>query len=903
MIKDSGLKARAIILGALVLFASGQAAAATVTLQDSTIWLHDNQDKTLNGQVQCQNGNSVSSLEVVFPDGSSTTVNQDLENGDSFTYNLENDNSEGVYETVLECSSGNTDSKEFTALQLHVEKISPNEQINRFRGDQISADIRARVNGSSGNKFSLSNADFAMTLYDTEPVPLESIREVKSSSGENIYSIEGDIPQDIEPGSKFLESSVTYTPETADEPIDTNIEGFSVEVEKSWNFDITNRTPDTSIINYQNVNDLTLETDITYKGEPENTLSSSDFYLTVKDSNGTVFNDFERKKWISSSLQGSNGEYELKLSNIPALPKGEYNWVIGLDKDEGQKIVELPVYNYLFLSGTIHDAQGKGVDSEILIGSDSAVARQFNADDGEYRGRVLPGRYNFTVNFPELSATFNDVELEEGVRGSIRYDEIPQGDVEGALEGISVVNAVGVVFGYPVSGDVTMDMSYDPSGVSFDNARVVECKRWLLNRECWGEWNTLNRSEVTLYPTVGRAEFEGEAVNVSDGRKKVMSAYMIVRNTELTLENVNMEMGRHELGSSQSVDGKIVTPSGDSVSSVNVEISIVKEEEVFETVTAQTNANGNFGTQINLPEEPGIYSVKIEAQRDPYQGFETTLSGNIETFIRKSVSVNVPEDIEFYPGESSQTSFTVINDGQAEATNVKLRINGLKNTWYEFDQASWDSIEPGGSREATMTVELPTDYCGDQCTEYPTFNAEVVATSDEESINDIQSVQSVVTKERSVNSSQSESEDQESSFSMPDVQGATGQFLEQRSSLNIALGLATVFILALAVSVKKKKESDSGRNRLNNSSGGSRPVQNSSSRSVSKPDVGSKEEVEGEEPSESQAEEESGSDEATGHDESSAGENEGSESSHKCGVCGEEFDTESALDLHEQAMH
>lgn len=906
MIKDSGLKARAIFLGALVLLASGQAVAAGITLQDDTVWLHDNQEKTVNGEVQCQNGNSVSSLQIVFPDGSSTTADQNIESGESFSYDLQNSNPEGEYEAVLECQGGNTDSQKFSVLQLHVSRISPTQEISRFRGEKISADIKAKVNGSSGDQFSLQDADFSMRLTGAS-TDLLNVNEIDSSQGANIYRIEGEIPGNVEPGFEFLESSVSYSPDSVDGSINKNIEGFSVQIQKPWNFDITNRTPENSIINYENSHRISIETQITHKGEPENSLSSSDFYLIVKDAEGDVVDDLNEKEWILSDLQNTDGEYRLTLSNIPSLEIGKYNWFIGLDEDDGKEIVELPVYNYMFLSGDIHDAQGKGVNSEILVESESTVTKQLNVDDGTYRGRVLPGNYNFTVNFPELTSSFQNVQLREGVRGTIRYDEIPQGDVEGVLDGVSVVNAVGVVFGYPLGGEAYMDMSYDPSQVSFDNAQIVECKRWnIVKRNCWGEWSSLNESEVTIYPTVGRAEFTGEPVNVSEGREKLMSAYMIVRNTRLTPENIDMEMGRSEIGSSQSIDGKIETPSGEGVGGVNVEVSIVEGENVMETVTAQTNSNGNFGTQINLPEEAGIYTVNVEARKDPYQGFQTTLSGNVETFIRKSVSIDVPEDVEFYPGESSQTSFTVVNDGQTDITDTKLRINGLKNTWYEFDQASWSSIEPGGSREAVMTVELPSDYCGQQCTEYPTFNAEVVATSDGESLNDLESVQSVVTKERSGNSSESseaqDSENQGSSFSMPDVEGATGKFLEQRSSLNIALGLATVFILALAVSVKKKKESDSDRNnRMNGNS--SRPVQGSSSRSISKPDVGSREESEEEQETEHDKDDAQAIEEEQKQDQNEGSVENSDNGSHKCSVCGEQFDTESALELHEQAMH
>jgi hypothetical protein len=165
----------------------------------------------------------------------------------------------------------------------------------------------------------------------------------------------------------------------------------------------------------------------------------------------------------------------------------------------------------------------------------------------------------------------------------------------------------------------------------------------------------------------------------------------------------------------------------------------------------------------------------------------------------------------------------------------------------------------------------------------------------------------------------------------------TGEFLASQSSLNIALGLIMVFTMALAGAIKKKKKDDTSGGR-----GGSRSVsRNGGGRgaggagrqvNIQRPKVAPSSEepqvmspdddideiaeamtekdeqgaidtdnVDEVEISHQEPEVETPGEE--GNEEMEDEDDEESEGDFKCDTCGENFDTESGLKLHREALH
>ncbi|MFB6208495.1 MAG: hypothetical protein ABEJ69_04030, partial [Candidatus Nanohaloarchaea archaeon] len=488
----------------------------------------------------------------------------------------------------------------------------------------------------------------------------------------------------------------------------------------------------------------------------------------------------------------------------------------------------------------------------------------------------------------------------------IRYDDIALNKVGQSLEGVTVANALAVWFGYPFE-DGRITMEYDTTKVNPSNLKVYECVGWNINGvTCYSssEWKSVGVKRSWIHPTVGTVTFPVTPYNVT-GKSQLLNGYMVVKNTPLNLDYVEFSSDRIEKGGSLGLNGKLVTPSGESVSGALVSASIVdpKGNVVVPSTSTTTNSAGLFSFSKTVPGEEGSYRIRLHAEKKPYSSLDTTVQKSFETYTSKEVSLSGPDTTKFYVGGRSTTEFTIINSGQAALKDVKISVKGFDRSTYSFKKKEWSKLEPGDNVKALMVTRLPSDFCENACQEYRTLQVEVTGNADGNKINDIVSVQAQVSKESPPTKVSVDNATGNNatgfSFKMPN----TGEFLKRQGSVNIALGLIIVFTLVLATAIKKK---NSGDDR------GSRPVMSGSGgrgggMRKQKPDVagdssGDEQDEEDDEAGQETEEDEEEKKEMNGE---SGGEKDGGDGDEGivCSVCGEEFDTESARDLHEQAIH
>lgn len=788
----------------------------------------------------------------------------------------------GAYDVSITCN-GTKEYREdvFSINNLEINSFRKIGDSKNWRGERISLSADVTVSGpknagqftynidliNNGERSNLANEETTMSDIDLNPR----------------------IPEDVSPGTSPIVLTVDYNPSNAQSVSESREIGINIQ--SPWSIEISNRTLGDRLVNYDKLNNFDRNVEIEYKGEAVNDLANSNFYLTVKTDNNTIVQGLNERKndFLSSQLISyQEGKYKLGFRSVPRLDVGKYKFEIGVEDDEtGKTIVDqFSVDKYISFSGTVIDSSGSAVNTNFGAVRDR-TSPGITSSGGEYSANLLPGQYNMTVAFPELTLDLTNVRINKntvnfkGDNQPIRYNELSSEQLIGTIQGATVLNAISVDFAIPYE-KASAVMSYDSSKAAFDEVEVMQCREW-VGSECSGEWQSTegNNTKVDL----GQVTFPVDSTDLQ-GRKIMRSAFMVIKNTKLVPKDLAITDDRVARGSPIPLSGKVETTNGNAVSDVKVKISILKGEEYIQNSTVTTASDGTFRAVTEVPKEIGTYNIEITGIKEPFRSFNVEDAGTFDVFVPRELSLTTPDSTEFYIGQQSEISFGVVNSGSAKVKDVKLRIKGLKNTWYEFQKQEWSSLNPGDRRQAVMQVNLPEDYCSDECKEYPKFDVEVIGKSGGQSLRTVKSIQAVVTKKNSSASGVSSSKSDDSSMFR-----STGKFLERQSSLNIALGLILIFMMVLVAAVKQKKDDDgrSSRNAVSYSgSTGSQSRGNGGRPNVKKPEVSSSDPNPDENTSKEQEEKEDNDDEDAGL---------------TCGKCGEGFDTKSALKIHEQAIH
>lgn len=889
-----------VLTGLLAILTAGASAAApsiSVTQADKVIWAHQGKDTSVSGSYECSSGGAT--LKYTTADG--VTFSQDYQNNTgefSRTFDLatlRDTYGYGLYDIDLTCGDSSTDSTSFNVKHFTVSKKSPTGKITAYRGNSFTLTLTGAIN-SNPVKLGESNTDLRAELIDGP-----SVTASFAGNNDNDTLVDVSIPESTSPGEYTLVLRTEYQKEGG---IQKQVNA-KVEVRPTWETKILETTEEDGQLTFQELSDWNARVQVNESGEPFNgPLRSEDFYVTIRDAdeNNSVVGSFSQREFIDSTWQGA-GKYDIQFSTIPNLPLGRYNFEIGVDKtSNGVPVTDLTVSRYILFSGQITDSAGKPVNGEIFVEKEG-FQRRVKVQNGKYSDNVLPGNYNFTLNLPEAQLSLQGVSLKSSENtvqdgkavGTIRYDDIPLNTVSDELEGVTVANAVAVWFGYPFENG-KMTLQYDTTKVNPSNLRVYECVGWNLNGvSCYqgASWEEVGVKRSWIHPTVGTVTFPVTPYNVT-GTNQLLNGYMVVKNTPMNLQYLEFQDSdlRVPKGGDLTLNGKVVTPSGEGIRGAQISVKFVDTSTgsvVGGTTSARSGQNGVFSVTKAVPNENGNYQVIIEGEKKPYTGFSQKIQQTFETFTQKQITLTGPDTATFYVGADSSTEFTISNSGQAPLNDVKISVRNLNNNWYSFKKSSWNRLQPGDTVRAVMVTNVPKSQCpSGTCQDYQQMTVEVTSRfNGARGPEDASQVTAQISRNApdQVNSSSQDSKDG-GGLSAPSLPN-TGEFLERQGSVNIALGLIIVFTLVLATAIKKKNSSSDDR---------SRPVSSGGEMRKAKPNVSGSPSSNGESGSEDV--EESGEEDSEEGDE-----DEGEEESFECSVCGEEFDTESARDLHEQAIH
>ncbi|MFB6241385.1 MAG: DUF2341 domain-containing protein [Candidatus Nanosalina sp.] len=314
-----------------------------------------------------------------------------------------------------------------------------------------------------------------------------------------------------------------------------------------------------------------------------------------------------------------------------------------------------------------------------------------------------------------------------------------------------------------------------------------------------------------------------------------------------------------------------------------------------------SKSGGNFTTSLDNLWKPGSYSFSVSANNSA--GFmNTTSSRTFELQVNATISLDTER--EFYGpnkkvylegrhwwNSSWKGRVELGIDSAVALKDVRASIANLDSKYYSFRKREWSELQPGDTVRLVVEFDLPAEFCSDSCQKYRTLTVDVTSSADGQRFQDAARVTGQISKSsppKQVSVDNATGKSESFSVDLPD----TGKFLERQGSLNIALGLIMVFILVLATAVKKRRGKGRGA-RV----GSSRKGKSGEMRKQKPNIVGGQDDEDGGQSGKEDQQE--GSDEEDGQDEEAAD----GDGSFECSVCGEEFDTESGRDLHEEAIH
>lgn len=885
---DSGSLARVscVLFFCLILASLGAASGfeSTNIQEDETVWFYsggpDIEAQEFEGMVSCT-AEDKDFQGLILNNATDDQRSLEVEEN-KFNYDFKESDGYGAYKAVLECGQ-NSYEYEFALNSFSIDSYSY-EKSTVYQSEIQRVTFYFDVDGV---EYDPSELEIMQSNNDIEIYDLERISESRSQATFRFRISTNEEPRDnmdifwdLSLGNKF-----TLQPGSDD----------VFDLREPWHVITPEKYIDESIsVQELSENRDLFEVDATYRGENHG-FRPEHFKITILDSEGNqVFEEFSMETEASdnSRLVKIGEDQFSRIEN--SLERGEFTFQIWIDENEDYLIDEFTVYNHIIFSGTLENSNSNSVDAFFEIEKDGNLWRSFYTNNGEYSEPVLPGLHNVSMRTEDdVTFMFDNTEFGEDGQRRIMYDRIPRAELDD-IEGVTVVKAFAALYGYPFeTGRINVQHRF--GDVNPDNPRVIRCNDWSMNRECGGEWENFDSNEISVDPTIPSIEFPIQPDRLGN-QSYLISAYALVENQDLVAD-IELETSRMPVGEEVGMNGQVLA-SDSPVDQVDIRIDILDGDEVVSSYTDQTDSEGRFETSITAPEESGVYDVRVTGEKEPYTDFDLTESGAIDTYVQREITIDGPSQSEFRTGETSQVTYTVTNSGQEDLDDIRFRISGLNNDWYSISQDSWDTLAAGQSITVEVQVEIPENYFDGENLENDHYDVEVRGLSSEGEINQIESTIGTITNEHLYGSSSEDVEDSnEPRFNSPDL---TGEFIQSTSTMNIALGVIMLFTTMLAAAVKKNK---SGSNSDRGRRGGDRssPISSATSSSTQgmKPNVSPN--TEKTDNTGSSSNDENSVDEGGSVKESQEPTSETDE--HKCDVCGESFDTASAVKLHKQAMH
>lgn len=374
---------------------------------------------------------------------------------------------------------------------------------------------------------------------------------------------------------------------------------------------------------------------------------------------------------------------------------------------------------------------------------------------------------------------------------------------------------------YPMSlSQSSLETRFYADRLDLDKIEVYECTIWNFEEShCktdWGEPVDQDNIEANLVSDVMELEALDAPGGGGDG---ISTAYMVGiergLGSPITLKQGDIEISSERLSVDESIyfEGTLVDERNqEPVTSTNLEITILNQEnhQINETVETTTNTDGEFSSPpTDVPEEPGNYDLKLQANQDPYDPLDQLLEDQIEIYEDAEMRLNPPNNPEITPGETTTETWTVQNTGQATLQNITIQETQITSGegHYTISPEQIDEIERDETASVSITYRLPTDYCPQQnCEDKQETETTIEATTQhQDQILQRETTETIELPQTNQEQQEEEQETETTPLTNLDV-SATGNMIQDETDLETLLTLTVALIFAAIIAIKINKK-------------------------------------------------------------------------------------------------
>jgi hypothetical protein len=632
-------------------FAAPMIGNVTVSPSDD-LWLGESATISLN----CYDSNDIESVYANITGNSIVLPIMNFTNNNgNYTLTVSKDylDRTGQFDATIYCrnnlSEVNTSVKSFTVSNL-TEQISAVTPTPAYIGDTIEIDAIVKKNDarlSSGVSFNvyLNNQLKSLKIMPAYDSNKGWMLKIDSPSTSSIY--------DLKVFAFYGRTNVTaYSSVDVRSSVEFNIES----VDKSWVKSDDNITVTLKAFEKGSLIELN-------KDNVEIKINSADAQVTSVSKRDNLFD----VKVIAPTM--SSGSYQLEAYL-------NYKGSTYSDKE--------PIDYIVSIEGSIVDSNNKAISTQIKFIQSGVTSLSLVTDAyGHYTGSVPPGTYDIEMAFPKSTLYLYSV-LVNSFNDPLRYFYGDDFDVPG------IRNAGLYDYELDLSySDAEIEMSYNEKNVvNEDNLRIFKCSSWNTGKKiCNDEWLEIN----------GDIDVIRNKVKVSS---TTLSAFILGELKSLSVD-FNPDKEEYYIGDNVKIRGIVKDNDGNSVGNASVTVK-VKNTQISYNVVA--DINGVFSVEFPSPEEEGLYIVSVSSKKNPYIDFKGEKSFDVVK--KKSVYIDFPETIRIERGNNLTQEFSLVNDGQADVSNIQISLEGLPQSYYSISSNNID-LKSEQSKNLYLEFHIP----------------------------------------------------------------------------------------------------------------------------------------------------------------------------------------------------
>jgi hypothetical protein len=390
---------------------------------------------------------------------------------------------------------------------------------------------------------------------------------------------------------------------------------------------------------------------------------------------------------ISASLNGAVLDIERSGSGFdficPDLGPGNNELKVDIEYGGFSASDTESLYYMIQVHGEIRNAGNGGVPATLIFtGNDWSESVRTNVN-GYFLLNVPSGTYTLEMGFPDsIHARAEGVEILEPLNDFVRFDSYSASEIDG----IRVAKVFALEFSHDFERMVVR-AAYDGSVVDDESTLMLyTCDDWNIDsRSCNGRWEDL--------------DFDIDAVkNEIEFTLDHLSGFVIGKRSELELEAT---INRREYASGQTIQlaGVVSDETGRKIDNAKVSYYIQGGSDGY----VRTSQNGIYSASIPVPKGGGEYTLEVKVSQGNMKQDSRQLLFSVKSVTDFAVIPPIRLDVQ--EGASSNAEVVVINNGEEDLENLRVRITGIPLDWLEIEPESWGDLYAGDEKRIGLKIQ------------------------------------------------------------------------------------------------------------------------------------------------------------------------------------------------------